>query len=246
MAKLSGIGMELYFGGSDLSGCTASIENLSTPRTTIDKTGLVTSSIERVYGHSSGEMTVTTHFNDCAGKEHLRYRNAPTTDVLAMILVRPCKDQEVAMLTAKQVSYDGTRGTDGDFTLSVEAQSNAQFLEWGKVLVTKTSVSANGNSPSLNNCAASCSGVAVMIQVSVFSGTSISVALQESSDDGCTDAFATIACFTNVVGITAERKTVSGSGQEQYMRLNYSNISGESMTITAALRRGTSVDIEAY
>lgn len=247
MPKLSGLGMEMYFCGFDLSGCTGSIDDLSTPRTTLEVTGLNKSSTERIYGHSSGQASLTTYFNDAAGKEHLAYRGLPTTDVLASVLVRACAGSEAATMRAKQINYDWSRPLDGSLTGNIQLQSNSSFLEWGEVLVTRTSVTGAGNSPSLNNSAASCNGVSVTLHVACFCGCTLCVALQSSSDDGCADAFAAISCFTQVTcsdANVAERKTVAGA-VEQYLRLNYSG-TFTSAIVVATVRRGDSTDIEAY
>lgn len=247
MAKRNGLGMEFYFQGFDLSGDIGAICNIDGQRTTLEVTGINKSSVERVYGRGDAEITVTTYFNDATGQEHLAFRTLPTTDVDVLVLLGTTIGCPAAMLLGKQVNYAWSRGQDGSLTGNVQALGNAVALEWGDLLVTKTTISGAGNSPSLDNSAATCYGVAAVLHVTAFTGCTLCVALQESSDDGCADAYATIGSFTQVTAANAsERITVTSTGCiERYLRLNYSG-TFTSATLVAAERRGDANDFDAY
>ena len=66
-------------------------------------------------------------------------------------------------------------------------------------------------------------GLQAYLHVFAFSGTSCTVAIQESSDDGAGDAFTNVTngVFAAASGITSERIATSNSQTvEQYLRIN--------------------------
>jgi hypothetical protein len=118
-------------------------------------------------------------------------------------------------LTAKQVNYDGTRGTDGSLAFTVGAVANGIAPDWGQTLTSgKETHSVAGVSASRDDAATTGYGlVAVLSVVSVDSGTP-TVKIQQSSDDGVSDAFAEIVSFAAVAAAsapTAQRLTISGA-----------------------------------
>lgn len=197
-------------------------------------------------GHGDGKIAFNAFFNPDAGQSHAALSSLPTSDVLVMYSVSTTADDPVAMLSGKQVNYDWTRGADGALmgTVTVDASAGVA-LEWGKLILAKTSHSGATNGSSVDNGASSANGVAAQIQVfSVTGGTSMTALLQDSADNS---SFATIITFTAVAAganPTAERKTFTGTVR-RYLR------AASSGTFTTAVwamayRRGTAQDDSAY
>ena len=132
--------------------------------------------------------------------------------------------QPSAATIAKQINYDPTRAADGSLTIAVQALSNAYGLEWGKQLTAgiRTDTGAT-NGTGVDSGAAGTVGLQAWLHVTAFTGTDVTIKLQESSDDGSGDAYADVTggAFTQVTsGPTSERIATSASqAVEQYLRV---------------------------
>src|SRR6267142_4437915 len=129
--KQSGLGDNFYVAGFNLTGDTASIDNLSTPMSPLETTGLDKSAMERIGGKRDGAMSFTNYFNPAAGQAHPVLDALPLTDILTTYARGAILGNPAANMVAKQVSYDGKRGNDGSFTFQTQALANAWGLDWG-------------------------------------------------------------------------------------------------------------------
>ena len=245
MAKKSGLGAEFYIGGYDLSGDVGAIDTIAMPRGVLDVTGINKSSMERVYGKIDSEISFTTYFNDAAGQEHPALKGLVTVDRNVLAMMAAALGSPAAIMVSKQINFDWSRGADGSLTGKVQCLGQGVKLEWGKSIIAASTIVAAGNSASEDNAASSANGIAAVIHCWAFTGTSITVALQSSSDDGAADPYAAIATFTAIsAAFSSQRLTVAGS-IERYLRLNYSG-TFTSASIIVATRRGESVDVNGY
>ena len=245
MAKGSGLAQRAFVGGYDLSGDVAAITRCASPRPIWEIPGINRSAQERLLGLGDGEISFTTWFNDAALQEHVILKTLPTADTQIMWAMAATIGATAVGLIAKQINYDPTREADGALSIAVQALANGVVLEWGELLTAgvRTDTAAT-NGSSLANAASSASGLAAYLQVFAFTGTSVTVTIQESSDNGVGDPWATSIAFTAATGITTERKTVTGT-VEMYLRVITTG------TFTSALfavmaRRGTTADVTAY
>ena len=89
-----------------------------------------------------------------------------------------------ACLVSKQINYDGTRGQDGSFTFGVQAQANGFGLEWGNLLTAgkRTDTSAT-NGTGFDTTASASFGWQAYLQVFAFTGTDVTVKIQDSADN---------------------------------------------------------------
>lgn len=182
MSKSSGLGARLYFGGVDVSGDTASLEDISTSRATFAKPGIDVLAQERIHATRDGKMDVTSWFNPA--RAHLKYNDLPTADVVLTYCHRATLGSSAAALVAKQVSYDGTRSDDGDLTFKLSALANKYGLEWGVLLTDAArSDTTATNGASLDGAASSTFGLQAYLQVLSFTGTSCTVKIQDSADN---------------------------------------------------------------
>lgn len=245
MAKKSGLGAQFYIGGYDLSGDVGAIDTIASPRSTLDVTGINVSAMERVYGRIDSEISFSTYFNDAAGKEHPALKGLVTADRNVLAMMGGTLGDAAAMQVAKQINFDWVRGADGSLVGKVQCLGQGVKLEWGKSIIAASNIAAAGNSAAEDNAAASSNGIAAMIHCWGFTGTSITVALQESSDNGVGDPFATIITFAAIsAAFASERKTLAGA-VERYLRLNYAG-TFTSADIIVATRRGASTDVNGY
>lgn len=224
MAKQSGLGDNLYISGYDLSGDTGSLSSIGGGPAVLDVTGIDKSGMERIGGVRDGRIEFTSWFNPSAGQEHVVLSTLPTADRLVTYMRGTTLGNPAAALMAKQINYDPTRGQDGSLSEGVSTLANGFGLEWGINLTAgklqHTSATAG---TSVDNGAASAFGLQAYLHVFSFTGTSCTVALQESSDDAVGDAFAdvTAGVFTAATAIGSERIVTAGDAAiERYLRIN--------------------------
>ena len=223
MAKQNGLGAQLFVAGVDLSGDIGAVDRIGCPTAHLDVTGISASGHERIFGQYDGEIALTSFFNDAAAAQHLTLRAKQSgSDALVAYYQGSAIGNMAAFLTAKQTNYDGSRGQDGSFTLKAQFLANAYGLDYGEQLTAgkRTDTSAT-NGASLNNSAATANGLVAHLHVFSFSGTSVTVKIQQSSDDGSGDPFADLITFTAATGVTSERKSTAAltTAVEQYLRV---------------------------
>jgi hypothetical protein len=225
MAKTSGLGDNLYVAGYDLSGDIGSLSSISGSVSPLVVTGIDKSAYERIGGRRDGSMSFMAYFNPTAlTGEHARLSTLPTADVIVSYFRGTALGGASANIVAKQVNYDPTRADDGSFTFAVEAQANGYGLEWGTSMTAgmRTDTTAtNGTSVDFGT-GSTAFGLQAYLHVFAFTGTSVTVKLQESSDNGAGDAFADVTGggFTAATAITSQRiATAAGQTVERYLRV---------------------------
>lgn len=225
MAKQSGLGDQLFIGGYDIGADINSIGSLSTPRTTLPSTGITKSAMERLYGTADAQGEFMSYFNDADDQVFEALKSLPTTDVHLMYCRGEAVGNQGFAVQAKQIGYDPTRGDDGSLLFSTTVQAAAYAGDWGYQLTAgkdSHTTATNGTSVDLGTGSKSF-GWQAYLQVFSFTGTSCTVTLQESSDNGSGDAFAAITggAFTAATGRTVQRLASSSATAtvERYVRI---------------------------
>jgi hypothetical protein len=198
MAKQSGLGNQLFIGGNDVGANISAISNISTPRATLPATNITQSANARLFGKRDASADFSCYFDPAANASHSVLRALPTTDTQVMYLLGTTIGGEAFSMNAKQVNYDGTRADDGSFMFAVNVPSNGFGADWGNTLTAGTrsdTTATNGagvDFATAANPASAAFGFQAYLQVFSFTGTSVTIKLQESSDNGGGDAFADI------------------------------------------------------
>lgn len=242
MAKSAGLSQQFFIGGYDLSGDVGAINSVSSPRGALEVTAINKAAKERLYGLTDGMLEFATWFNDAAGQEHLALRGLPTADRNVIWAFGGSIGSVAAMLIAKQINYDWVAGQDRSLAGRIACQGNGNGLEWG-LLLTPGKVTHSGatNGASRDDAAATSNGIVGYIQCTAFTGTTVTVIIQESSDNGGADPWATKLSFTAITAVnSAERVTATGT-VERYLRVSSSG-TFTSAAIVVAYRRGTAED----
>lgn len=238
MAKQSGLGDQLYIGGFDLGADIASIGNLSTPRETLPSTGITQFANARIFGKRDGMAEFSAYFNPSAGQAHSQLKLLPYTDTILTYLRGAGLGNEAFSMNSKQIDYAPTRGDDGSLMCNISLNANSFGADWGNQLtsgVRTDTVATNGTGVDFTTAANPTSaafGFQAYLHVTAFTGTSATIAIQESSDNGVGDAFTAVSggAFTAVTAPTAQRiQSVSDTlSVERYLRVvttgTFSNI----------------------
>jgi hypothetical protein len=134
MTKSNGLGDKFLYAGFDLSGDVTALNGMGGGVSPLIVTSIDKSAVERIGGIRDGSMEVAAWFNKATAREHLIFRNAPTTDVVALYLRGQTLGNGGIGLVAKQADYKATRATDGAMTFSVPLEANGYGIEMGQQL----------------------------------------------------------------------------------------------------------------
>lgn len=232
MSKQSGLGDNLYVAGYNLSGDIGELGKVGGGVAPIEVTGIDKSAYERIGGIRDGGIDFKAFFNPGPALDaaHLRLSLLPTADQIVTYARGTNLGDPAACLVSKQLNYDPKRAQGGEFTFEISAAANGYGLEWGKQLTPgrKTDgVAGNGtgvdmglgSGPGFTGPALF--GLQAYLHVFAVTGTSVTVKLQESSDNGVGDAWTDVVGggFTAATGVTSQRiETARGQTVEQYLR----------------------------
>jgi len=229
MAKSSGMGMKVVVDGYDISGDFQSLGRLGGGPAVIETTGVDKSAFERIGGRRDGAIDAVTYFNTdtiaggaATDRSHLVLRSLPLTD--RMVSVAHPASGEAWNVIAKQGNYDPTVAADGAITIAVNALANGYGLEPAKLLTIAGTATQGGQGSLLgvDFGAAGAFGLQAHLQLLAFTGTSVVVKLQQSSDNGVGDAWADVTggAFASLTARGTQRiETVRNQAVERYLRV---------------------------
>jgi hypothetical protein len=126
-----------------------------------------------------------------------------------------------------QLNYDGNRAQDGGFLLNTTIESNGYGLQWGHLATagmrTDTAATAAAAVSPLDQLSASpgAFGLVMFVQLNAFTGTSVTIKLQESSDNSG-DAYTDVTGATTAALTTAPQAVRIATGSiavERYLKV---------------------------
>lgn len=224
MGKESGLGANLYVDGVDLSNDYGAVTTMSKSLKPIPQTGIDKFGPERKGGQLDGEMTGTVFFNPT--NAHVVYSTLTRNDRIASYLHRPILGSPMGSIVAKQMDYAVKRETDGGIEAEVQLLENAFWFDWGLAVTAgkrTDGVPANGTGVDFGSWGAPNNfGLQAYLHVFAFTGTSVTIKLQGSSDNAVGDPYADIVGggFTLVNGVTKERiATARNLAVERWVRV---------------------------
>lgn len=231
MAKEWGGGDLLLIDGVNLSGDISSLGGVNGSFEPIGVTAISAYAQERIGGMRDGAIEMTSYLNPSAGAAHPTFAALPTTDRIATYGRGSTLGGPAADIIAKQLGYSPERGDDGSVTIGVETQANGYGLEWGDQLtagIDNMTGSGAGTGVDFNSVygasiGTTAFGLQAWLQVSAFSGTSATVAIQHSTDNGSGDAYANVTggAFSAASAIGAQRiQTARNASVKRWLRIN--------------------------
>jgi hypothetical protein len=176
----------------------------------IDVTGIDKSARERIHGIKDGGFQFVSYFNDAAGQAHPTLSAPPTTDVICSYWRGTTLGNPAASCNAKQINYDGSRADDGSFTFATAVEGDGFGLEWGRSLTAgiRTDTAAT-NGASIDTTASADFGAQAYLHVLAVTGTSVTVAIQDSANDTDFAAIGSPMTFTAVLGAATGFERIS-------------------------------------
>jgi hypothetical protein len=205
MSKQGGLGDNLYVGGRDIGGDVGSLSRIGGGPATLDVTPITKFAMERLGGLRDGSVEFTAFFNPAVAGTHKYLSTLPRTDTMVTYARGTTLGNQAACMIAKQINYDPNHGQDGSLTFGVQALANGYGLEWGRQLTAglRTDTTAT-NGTGVDHLASTSFGWQAYLQVTAVTGTSVTVAIEDSANNS-TWAALSGASFTAATGITFQR-----------------------------------------
>lgn len=222
MSKQSGLGMNLYVGGNNLSGDTSNLPNIGGGPAALDVTAIDKSGFERIGGQRSGQINWVSFFNPTGA--HPVLSALPTADVGVMATIGTSIGSPAACEIAKQIGYNPTRAANGMFTFQVDTQSNGYGIEWGRLLTAgrRTDTAATNGTAWDDTTVSTAFGWQAYLHAFAFTGTDATVKIQDSADNS---SFADLsgAAFTQITSGTPQAQRLAGGSTatvRRYLRVS--------------------------
>lgn len=242
MAKQTGLGDRFFTGGYDLSNDMGSIDAIGGGPTPAEVTGIDVEAFERIAGLFDARIEWSGWFNPSDDRGHARWGALLTGDQVYTYARGSAIGVPSAGLVGKQPDYAGSRGDDGSLTFKIGAMAaQGHTLEWGRLhtSASRTDTTAT-NGASVDGAAASAFGLVAYLQVLALTGTSVTVKLQQSSDNGAGDAWTDVpsGAFTAATGRGAQRlQTGAADPVERYLRVVSSGTFTNAQFLVMVMRR---------
>lgn len=225
MSKTTGLGTYLLVNGVNISGDTNSITRLGGGPAAEDMTGIDKLAFERQGALRDGALGWISYFNPSTA--HPLLAALPRTDIIGMVLFTQTLGGVGAGIVAKQLDYAGNREQSGAYRFTVEGQGNGFGLEFGEQLTPgMRSDTAATNGASVDDGATigtTAFGLQMYVELVSFTGTSVTIKAQSSTDNGAGDAFADITGATTGALTTAPAAvrvaTAVNASVERYLRI---------------------------
>lgn len=219
MAKQTGLGDNYYVDGYDLSGDTSAFGAVRGGLAPIDVTDITQSAYERKGGKKDGEISWESHYNPAAGREHAVLSTLPRTARYVTYCRGTALGSQAASAVVNQIDYNPSRGEDGKLTLAIQALTTGGIpLEWGQLHTPGIRTDTEDtDGTSVDGGAASTFGLQAFLHVFSTDDT-LTVGIEESSDNGVGDAWADVIDFTEATTVGAERIVKTGN-IERYLRV---------------------------
>jgi hypothetical protein len=222
MTKVSGMGDNLYVGGYDLSNDIGSLKNIHGGPSLLVVTGIDKSAFERLGGLRDGGINFNSFMNDSAGRAHTRLKTLPTADIIVSYFRGTTLGGNAASIIAKQIDYNLERDDNGNAIFTTDAQANSFGLEWGVALTAGIRQDTTATSPAtgIDTTGSLSFGGQAYLHLFAFTGTSVTVKIQDSADNASFADITPSLVFTTATGITSERIAVTNTTTiRQYVRV---------------------------
>lgn len=248
MTIASGLAEQFFVDGRDISGATAGARRISSSCTTLNVPAISDSGMRRIPALREGGMDVDSWFDDSV--IHPAWSTLPTTDRVATWCFGTALGGPTASCIGKQIGYDPTRGQDGSLSLATSVLANGYSLEYGRSLSgggifgNIAVQSSAGSLTGYNDEAAAATnfGLQFYVHLLSFTGTSITIAVHDSNDNGSTDPYAIVPGATSGALTSAQAVRVETSATEnvkEHLRITTTGTFSSATFVAAYVRNMT-------
>ena len=222
MAKTIPLGSNFYIGGYDLSSDVTTVTASGGP-TPIEVTPINATGVARLGGVRDGQMSFTAVYDPAALLEHVALSPLGTAQVGAMMLPQTTLGTPGCVCTGRKINYDPNRDASGLMLFTVQVLADGTGCEWGQSLTAgkRTDTTATNGTGVDFGTGSTTFGAQFYLQSFALTGTSCTVTIQESQNDGGADPYAAVTggafvAFTTVG--TQRLETSRTQTVERYLR----------------------------
>jgi hypothetical protein len=199
--------MRFLVGGYDISGDINAIDTIAGGPADLDVTDITQEAHSRIGGERDGSLSFVSFFD--AANAHPVLSALPRTDVIMAALVGTTLGYPAACLNAKQADYPPARAAGGGLTMKVDGKGSGYALEWGVQLTAGVRADTTAtDGASLDGTAAGYWGAQAYLQVTGFTGTSVTVTVQQSADNA---TWITLAAFAAAAAAPAQQRITTAA-----------------------------------
>ncbi len=242
MTKSSGLAANVFIGGYTLGGDIQSIDKIYGGPAPWDTTDITQSAFDRIGLKRDGGMDITAYHDTATDKLHARLSGLPTTDAQVTGIFGSAIGNPAVSTVAKQINYDGQRNADGSLVFKVNMASTLYGVEWGDQATAgiRTDTTATVGAAFDSGAATTNFGLQAYLHVMSVVGTSVTVKLQESSDNGAdTYADVTGGAFAAVLSgaVSAQRiATATNLAVERYLKVTTTGTFSSAVFVVSVVR----------
>ena len=220
--KLAGMGDRLLVDGFDVSGAVGSINKISGGPKALEVTDITQGAPNRLGGQRDAGIDFSAWLEDTpVTGGHAALSSLPTGQRIVTYLRGTAIGGFSACMISRQINYDPNRANDGGLTIGVSTQSDGFGLEWGEQLTAglRTDTTATNGTALDFGAVSTLFGGQAYLQVNAFTGTSVTVKLQDSADNA-TFADLTGGGFIAATARGAQRLALSNAATvRRYVRV---------------------------
>lgn len=234
MAKYLSDVAQFWFGGYDLGADTTQAEMGNLCRA-LPTHGWGDSAEKNIAGILAGEFRHDGMLEDAANQFNAAAAALINTTPAVTLAVSNTAGKRAFSGLVYQSAFKTPMSLGGLILGRVDGTTDGKVESSALVIQEKVTKTSNFNSASVNNSASSSNGGVGFIHVFAADGTA-DVVIEESSDDGAGDAFATVLTFAQFSGISSERVAITGT-VEQYLRVALTLGTATSVTYAVTFAR---------
>jgi len=233
MARYLSDVVAFWLGGYDLTTDSTNVEMSSLARD-VECTTLGQSAEKFVSGVYGGEFSHDGILDGTAGQVNTAGAALIGSSPVATLAVSNTAGKRAMSGLVLETSFK-TPTPLGGLVMATVAGVTDDKVESALVIQEKVTKTGNFDSASVDNAASSSAGGTGFLHVFATDGTA-DVVIEESSDDGAGDAFATVLTFTQFSALGSERIAITGS-VERYIRVALTLGTATSVTYAVTFAR---------
>ena len=221
MTIKSGVGARIYVDEFAVGQSVYHVPAITAGASLLDTTVVADEGMRRGHGKVGGSMSLMAAFDDAAGASFDAFSRLPSADVVATYAAGSTAGARTFSVISKQMSFGATVDVSGALMLPVELVSNDYGLCDGVMLTddthTSTGVENLTGVDELGAAGSTDHGASAFLHVIGFTGTSATIAVQDSADDV---SYADIDLDFTVSAVGGQRvaTTVATENVRRYIR----------------------------
>lgn len=235
MAKITGIGAQLWVDAYNVSGDVGAIDSIASSRAQLDYTSIEDDYMSRLPGLGDGSISFSGYFNRASPSLYAAFGSAFGTAITIITAsFGTAIGSPAASIGAARSTYSTTRSADGALALSASAESGIGYgVDWGVLLNSRDSATGTATTTVDNSVATSLGAQAYLHITAVAAGT-VTITVQDSADNANFTAVSGLAFTASSTAVAEYKATSAGAAIARYTRYN---VSGGTATFALNLSR---------